>query len=97
MDGGGSMPPFTLYAGTCEYPGGRLVCSQQSTQHTKSHNPNTYCPTHQQVLINLQIAVVVRQVGGAVQRREALVITLIDLSAVVQQVVHLRSEDAIGL
>ena len=41
---------------------------------------------YQQVFKNLHIAVVVRQVRCAVQRREAAIIALVDLRAVVEQV-----------
>ncbi len=42
---------------------------------------------HQQVLKDLQVAVVVRQVCRAVQRREAAVVALVHLRAAVEQVV----------
>lgn len=45
---------------------------------------------HQQVLIDLHVAVVVCQVARAVQRRKPAVVALVDLRAVVEQVVQLR-------
>ena len=45
--------------------------------------------THQQVLIQLQVALILRQVRSSVQGRKSSVIPLVDLSSAVQQVVHL--------
>lgn len=46
---------------------------------------------HQQVLVHLQVAVVLRQEGGAVQRREAARVALVHrLTAVADDVVQLR-------
>lgn len=50
-------------------------------------------PTHQEVLVDLEVAIIVGQVGGAVQRSEPLVVTLVHLRPIVQQVVHLGSEE----
>ena len=66
-------------------------CAPQAHRpHTRSNHHELWAAqTHQKVLVNFKVAVVVRQVGGAVQRREAPRVALVDLSAVVQQVVDL--------
>lgn len=42
---------------------------------------------HQQVLVDLGVAIQVREVGSAVQRREALGVALVDFGSEVEQVV----------
>ena len=50
--------------------------------------------THQKVLIELHVAIMVRKVGSTVQRSETLFVTLVDLGPQVQQVMHLQHAQA---
>ena len=50
----------------------------------------TRISAHQKVLVDLQVSRVVGEVGGAVQWRKTLLVSLVHLCPHVQQVVHLR-------
>ena len=45
---------------------------------------------YQQIFIYFQVPIIMRQICSPVQRREALFICLIDLSSIVEKVVHLK-------
>jgi len=64
---------------------------QAAALNPNSHasNPTSEHAAHQQVLVNLQVAVDVRQVGGAVQRGPPLPVALVDRGSIVDQVMHL--------
>ena len=49
---------------------------------------------HQQVLVDLQIAIIVCQIGGSVQRCEALVVALVDLCTHVEEEMDLQCMQA---
>ena len=45
---------------------------------------------HQQVLVDLQVAIILSQVSRSMQRGKALVIPMIDFSSQIEQVVYLQ-------